>query len=208
MSDKNSLDLSDDEEDVEVGAMNANVAQEISGTLSKWTNYIHGWQDRYIVVKDGVMAYYKSQQDTGYGCRGSVSIRQASIKVCFSVALLSLATLFFNYVCLAYASSSQLCALPCWTIYNVVPFFLAPWIWWVPLWCLCQWFCLVFESWIPWRKTEMADISGKSQSMMLLEVLAFVPFIYLSHREEEELGIHLIFADGIWIQQRSLASSW
>ncbi|EFX89333.1 hypothetical protein DAPPUDRAFT_40354 [Daphnia pulex] len=60
--------------------MNANVAQEISGTLSKWTNYIHGWQDRYIVVKDGVMAYYKSQQDTGYGCRGSVSIRQASIK--------------------------------------------------------------------------------------------------------------------------------
>jgi len=43
----------------------------------------------------------------------------------------------------------------------------------------------------------MADISGKSQSMMLLEVLAFVPFIYLSHREEEELGIHLIFADGI-----------
>lgn len=88
MSDKNSLDFSDDEEDVEVGAMNANVAQEISGTLSKWTNYIHGWQDRYIVVKDGVMAYYKSQQDTGYGCRGSVSICQASIKVCFSVALL------------------------------------------------------------------------------------------------------------------------
>ena len=85
MSDKNSLDLSDDEEDVEVGAMNANVAQEISGTLSKWTNYIHGWQDRYIVVKDGVMSYYKSQQDTGYGCRGSVSIHQASIKVCFSV---------------------------------------------------------------------------------------------------------------------------
>lgn len=80
MSDKNSLDFSDDEEDVEVGAMNANVAQEISGTLSKWTNYIHGWQDRYIVVKDGVMAYYKSQQDTGYGCRGSVSICQASIK--------------------------------------------------------------------------------------------------------------------------------
>ena len=85
MSDKNSLDLSDDDEDVEVGAMNANVAQEISGTLSKWTNYIHGWQDRHINVKDGVMSYYKSQQDTGYGCRGSVSIHQASIKVCFSM---------------------------------------------------------------------------------------------------------------------------
>jgi len=27
------------------------------------------------------MAYYKSQHDTGYGCRGSVSMQQASIKV-------------------------------------------------------------------------------------------------------------------------------
>lgn len=90
MSDKNSLDLSDDDEDVEVGAMNANAAQEISGTLSKWTNYIHGWQDRYIVVKDGVMAYYKSQHDTGYGCRGSVSIRQASIKVSIHFSILPL----------------------------------------------------------------------------------------------------------------------
>lgn len=66
MSDRNSLDLSDDDEDVvELGAssvMNANVSQqEISGTLSKWTNYIHGWQDRYITVKDGVMVKHDSQ---------------------------------------------------------------------------------------------------------------------------------------------------
>ena len=82
MSDHNSLDLTDDDEDVEIGArMNQNVAQEISGKLSKWTNYIHGWQDRYTIVKDGVMAYYKSQHDTGYGCRGSVSIQKAIIKV-------------------------------------------------------------------------------------------------------------------------------
>lgn len=116
MSDKNSLDLSDDEEDVEVGAMNANVAQEISGTLSKWTNYIHGWQDRYIVVKDGVMAYYKSQQDTGYGCRGSVSIRQASIKVCFSVALLFLAIMLLVYLIMYVMLMQALVnffALPC-----------------------------------------------------------------------------------------------
>lgn len=55
MSDRNSLDLSEEDEDVGVVAINEanNVApQEISGTLSKWTNYIHGWQDRYIVVKD------------------------------------------------------------------------------------------------------------------------------------------------------------
>ena len=84
MSDRNSLDLSDDDEDVEVGAISSNQniqPQEKSGTLSKWTNYIHGWQDRYTVVKDGVMAYYKSQHDTGFGCRGSVSIQKAVIKV-------------------------------------------------------------------------------------------------------------------------------
>lgn len=84
MSDRNSLDLSDDEEEVEIGVGNFNnSAQEICGTLSKWTNYIHGWQDRYIVIKNGVMAYYKSQYETGYGCRGSVSILQAVIKVLF-----------------------------------------------------------------------------------------------------------------------------
>lgn len=84
MSDRNSLDLSEEDEDavgvVAVNEANNGAPQEISGTLSKWTNYIHGWQDRYIVVKDSTMAYYKSQQDTGYGCRGSVSMQQASIK--------------------------------------------------------------------------------------------------------------------------------
>jgi len=79
MSDRNSLDLSDEDEEVEVGVI-TNGNQEICGTLSKWTNYIHGWQDRYIVIKNGVMAYYKSQHETGYGCRGSVSILQAAIK--------------------------------------------------------------------------------------------------------------------------------
>ena len=52
MSDRNSLDLSEEEEDLGVVTTNDAVPQEISGTLSKWTNYIHGWQDRHIVVKD------------------------------------------------------------------------------------------------------------------------------------------------------------
>ena len=114
MSDRNSLDLSEEDEEavgvVAVNEANNGAPQEISGTLSKWTNYIHGWQDRYIVVKDRfvchknnmllnyatvcssltrnyrTMAYYKSQQDTGYGCRGSVSMQQASIKVFVSLS--------------------------------------------------------------------------------------------------------------------------
>lgn len=44
------------------------------GTLSKWTNYIHGWQDRYIVLKEGSLVYYKSEFETDFGCRGAISV--------------------------------------------------------------------------------------------------------------------------------------
>lgn len=54
---------------------------EIQGTLSKWTNYIHGWQTRFIVLKDGTLSYYKSAQDSDLGCRGSISLYKANIKV-------------------------------------------------------------------------------------------------------------------------------
>ncbi|XP_011307079.1 collagen type IV alpha-3-binding protein [Fopius arisanus] len=53
---------------------------ELQGTLSKWTNYIHGWQIRFIVLKDGTLSYYKSEQDSGFGCRGSISLYKADIK--------------------------------------------------------------------------------------------------------------------------------
>lgn len=52
---------------------------EKKGVLSKWTNYLHGWQDRYIVLKDGTLSYYKSQDDLAYGCRGAVSLARASV---------------------------------------------------------------------------------------------------------------------------------
>ncbi|CAH0551722.1 unnamed protein product [Brassicogethes aeneus] len=53
---------------------------ELAGILSKWTNYIHGWQDRYIVIKNGTLTYYKSEQESGYGCRGALSLAKATIK--------------------------------------------------------------------------------------------------------------------------------
>ncbi|XP_040573660.1 ceramide transfer protein [Lepeophtheirus salmonis] len=53
---------------------------EIQGTLSKWTNYIHGWQDRYVSLRsDGSLQYFKSERETDYGCRGAISIGRASI---------------------------------------------------------------------------------------------------------------------------------
>ena len=51
------------------------------GTLSKWTNYLLGWQERYVIVAEGIMSYFKSEVDTNFGCRGSVSLQKATIAV-------------------------------------------------------------------------------------------------------------------------------
>ncbi|XP_071167056.1 ceramide transfer protein-like isoform X1 [Mytilus edulis] len=71
------LSLTDDEEnedsDYEPGL------PELQGVLSKWTNYLHGWQDRYIVLKEGTLSYYKSENDTAFGCRGAVSLSKANV---------------------------------------------------------------------------------------------------------------------------------
>lgn len=53
----------------------------IFGVLLKWTNYIHGWQQRYIVLEDGTLSYYKSETEKSYGCRGAITIIKAVIKV-------------------------------------------------------------------------------------------------------------------------------
>jgi len=68
-------DLSDDEESNESCS-----APELQGTLSKWTNYIHGWQYRYIALKEGSLVYYKSEVETDFGCRGAISIDKAMVK--------------------------------------------------------------------------------------------------------------------------------
>uniref|UniRef100_A0A8C4I1Y9 Ceramide transfer protein n=1 Tax=Dicentrarchus labrax TaxID=13489 RepID=A0A8C4I1Y9_DICLA len=47
--------------------------------LSNWTNYIHGWQDRWVVLKNNTLSYYKSQDETEYGCRGSLCLSKAVI---------------------------------------------------------------------------------------------------------------------------------
>lgn len=59
----------------------ANYIAELKGYLSKWTNYIHGWQPRFIVLKNGTLSYYKSEVDSDYGCRGAISLHKATIKV-------------------------------------------------------------------------------------------------------------------------------
>lgn len=65
---------------------------ELRGYLSKWTNYIHGWQPRFIVLKGGTLSYYKSESESDFGCRGAVSLHKATVKVIFFFFI------FFKYL--------------------------------------------------------------------------------------------------------------
>lgn len=49
--------------------------------MFQWTNYIHGWQDRWVVLKNNTLSYYKAQDETEYGCRGSLCLSKAVITV-------------------------------------------------------------------------------------------------------------------------------
>uniref|UniRef100_A0A673C0Z7 Ceramide transfer protein n=1 Tax=Sphaeramia orbicularis TaxID=375764 RepID=A0A673C0Z7_9TELE len=74
MSEKSSSSGSDEDVDPESGQ-----PVEFGGVLSKWTNYIHGWQDRWVVLKNNTLSYYKSQDEREYGCRGSLCLSKAVI---------------------------------------------------------------------------------------------------------------------------------
>ncbi|KRY19543.1 Collagen type IV alpha-3-binding protein [Trichinella patagoniensis] len=53
----------------------------LTGVLNKWTNYIHGWQPRYFVLQAGTLAYYKSEQEIEFGCRGAITVSKAIIQM-------------------------------------------------------------------------------------------------------------------------------
>jgi hypothetical protein len=60
---------------------------EFQGRLFKWTNYLHGWQERYLKLQNGFLNYYKNEFDIGLGCRGALSVIQAIIQVSLSLSL-------------------------------------------------------------------------------------------------------------------------
>ena len=86
LSDEDEAQLSGNEDNHNtIANINSNSVQIQSNVLAsnlfKWTNYIHGWQERYICLKDGVLSYYKSENETQYGCRGAIALKQSSIIV-------------------------------------------------------------------------------------------------------------------------------
>lgn len=81
MSGEHTPSLSDEEEDDLDCSNSQPQLPGLQDTLSKWTNYLHGWQERWVVLSSGTLSYYKSEYDTAFGCRGSMSVAKATIQV-------------------------------------------------------------------------------------------------------------------------------
>ncbi|THW99689.1 hypothetical protein D6D17_06503, partial [Aureobasidium pullulans] len=60
-------------------ALSAKEAREMKGYLKKWTNYTSGYKLRWFVLEDGVLSYYKHQDDAGSACRGAINMKIASL---------------------------------------------------------------------------------------------------------------------------------
>ncbi|WPH03546.1 Hypothetical protein R9X50_00642600 [Acrodontium crateriforme] len=54
-------------------------SREMKGYLKKWTNYTSGYKLRWFVLEDGVLSYYKHQDDAGSACRGAINMRIAKL---------------------------------------------------------------------------------------------------------------------------------
>lgn len=55
--------------------------REIKGYLKKWTNYTSGYKLRWFVLEDGVLSYYKHQDDAGSACRGAINMKIARLSM-------------------------------------------------------------------------------------------------------------------------------
>ena len=75
------LSVSSEEDGDEYLAAADSEPPQMKGSLCKWTNYLHGWQERHFVVENCMLAYYKSEADTQYGCRGSIALCKVKIIV-------------------------------------------------------------------------------------------------------------------------------
>ncbi|KAI9848813.1 MAG: hypothetical protein M1838_000366 [Thelocarpon superellum] len=61
------------------GALASKEGREMKGYLKKWTNYTSGYKLRWFVLEDGVLSYYKHQDDAGSACRGAINMRIAKL---------------------------------------------------------------------------------------------------------------------------------
>ncbi|KAJ7266383.1 Oxysterol-binding protein-domain-containing protein [Mycena haematopus] len=50
------------------------------GYLNKYTNVAKGWNTRWFVLKEGVMSYYRNQDDEAFASRGSIAVKNCILK--------------------------------------------------------------------------------------------------------------------------------
>ncbi|XP_064391969.1 oxysterol-binding protein 1-like isoform X2 [Halichondria panicea] len=53
--------------------------EQLKGWLLKWTNYIKGYQRRWFVLSNGLLSYYRTQEEMAHTCRGTVNLAGAFI---------------------------------------------------------------------------------------------------------------------------------
>ncbi|CAG8537472.1 33448_t:CDS:2 [Racocetra persica] len=53
----------------------------LKGYLHKWTNYASGYKSRWFVLENGMLSYFKNQDDAGNSCRGSINMKIAKISI-------------------------------------------------------------------------------------------------------------------------------
>jgi hypothetical protein len=41
--------------------------------------FLVGWQPRWFILEDGVLSYYKSEEEVNQGCKGSVCVAACEI---------------------------------------------------------------------------------------------------------------------------------
>lgn len=52
----------------------------MSGYLFKWTNYLKGYQKRWIFLNNGFLSYYRSPNEMDHTCRGAINLANAHIQ--------------------------------------------------------------------------------------------------------------------------------
>ncbi|KAL0565505.1 hypothetical protein V5O48_016524, partial [Marasmius crinis-equi] len=55
--------------------------QTLKGYLNKYTNVAKGYNTRWFVLKDGILSYYRHQEDETIASRGSISMKTAILKL-------------------------------------------------------------------------------------------------------------------------------
>ncbi|CAG8624100.1 5880_t:CDS:2 [Funneliformis caledonium] len=59
----------------------SNQPPKLKGYLNKWTNYAGGYKNRWFVLENGILSYFKNQDDTGHSCRGSINMKIAQVSI-------------------------------------------------------------------------------------------------------------------------------